>query len=89
LRMVTLLTGACVLIASASASADQTCKAKAIQQKVAWEALLNFVKQCEFEVLIACANQTAKKPNSDALMESCRADMKRTGRQYLHRQGRL
>lgn len=36
----------CTLISSASA-ADQTCKAKAIKQKLAGETLLNFVKQCE------------------------------------------
>src|SRR5262245_44284282 len=69
--MRSLLTAACVLIASASASAEQTCKVKAIRQKLAGEALLTFVKQCEFDALVACTNQTAKKPNSDLLMQSC------------------
>ena len=40
----------CTLISSASA-ADQTCKAKAIKQKLAGEALLNFVKQCEIDAM--------------------------------------
>ena len=53
----------CTLISSASA-ADQTCKAKAIKQKLAGEALLNFVKQCETDALMACANKTAGKPDS-------------------------
>ena len=52
----------CTLISSASA-ADQTCKAKAIKQKLADEALLNFVKQCETDALMACANKTAGKPD--------------------------
>jgi hypothetical protein len=71
MRLVALITGSFILVAGASASADQTCKSKAIQQKLTGDALLNFVKQCEFDVLVACTNQTAKKPNSDLLMESC------------------
>ena len=53
----------CTLISSVSA-ADQTCKAKAIKQKLAGEALLNFVKQCETDAMVACANKTAGKPDS-------------------------
>jgi hypothetical protein len=30
-----------------TAATDETCKAKATQQKLAGEALLDFVKQCE------------------------------------------
>ena len=64
----------CTLISSASA-ADQTCKAKAIKQKLAGEALLNFVKQCETDALMACANKTAGKPDSvDTLMDACVAN---------------
>jgi hypothetical protein len=33
-----------------------SCKAKAVQQKLSGKALLNFVKQCEFDALAACAN---------------------------------
>ena len=54
----------CTLISSASA-ADQTCKAKANKQKLAGEALLNFVKQCETDAMVACANKTAGKPDSE------------------------
>jgi hypothetical protein len=63
----------CTLISSASA-ADQTCKAKAIKQKLAGEALLNFVKQCETDAMVACANKTAGKPDSDTLMDACVAN---------------
>jgi hypothetical protein len=64
----------CTLISSASA-ADQTCKAKAIKQKLAGEALLNFVKQCETDALMACADKTAGKPDSvDTLMDACVAN---------------
>ena len=57
----------CTLISNASV-ADQTCKAKAIKQKLAGETLLNFVKQCETDALMACANKTAGKPE---LMDAC------------------
>ena len=63
----------CTLISSASA-ADQTCKAKAIKQKLAGEALLNFVKQCETDAMVACANRTAGRPDSDTLMDACVAN---------------
>jgi hypothetical protein len=61
----------CALVASNSASAVQTCKAKATQQKFTGEALLNFVKKCETEALLACGNQAAGKPDSDAFMDAC------------------
>lgn len=48
----------CTLISNASV-ADQTCKAKAIKQKLAGETLLNFVKQCETDALMACARLPA------------------------------
>ncbi len=45
----------CALVASGSASAGQTCKAKANQQKLVGEALVRFVKQCESDTLMVCA----------------------------------
>jgi hypothetical protein len=63
----------CALAASGNAGADQTCKAKAVQQKLTGEALLNFVKQCEFDALAACANLAAGKPDSDSFMDVCTA----------------
>jgi hypothetical protein len=57
------------LVVSGSAGAVQTCKSKATQQKLTGEVLLNFVKQCELDVLVACANQTAGKPEEQ--MNSC------------------
>jgi hypothetical protein len=50
------------LVVSGSAEAGQTCKSKATQQQLTGEVLLNFVKQCELDALVACANQTAGKP---------------------------
>ena len=57
------------LLVCGSAGAVQTCKSKATQQKLTGEALLNFVKQCELDVLVACANKTAGKPEEQ--MNSC------------------
>ena len=48
-----------------SAGADQTCKAKANQQKLAGEALVKFVERCEFEALEACQDQNAHKPDDN------------------------
>jgi hypothetical protein len=58
----------CGLVISGTAAADQTCKAKATRQKLAGEALISFVKNCETDALMACANQTAGKPD---LMDTC------------------
>ena len=63
--------GLCSLVASGSAGADQTCKIKAAQQKLAGEALVSFVKQCESDALMVCANLAAGKPDSDAFMDAC------------------
>ena len=57
------------LLVSGSAEAVQTCKSKATQQHLTAEALLNFVKQCELDALVACADQTAGKPEEQ--MNSC------------------
>jgi len=57
------------LVASGSAEAVQTCKSKATQQQLTGEALVNFVKQCELDALVACANETAGK--SEEQMNSC------------------
>ena len=61
----------CALVIGENAGADQTCKAKATQQKLAGDVLLNFVKQCETDALMACANKTAGKPD---LMDACVAN---------------
>ena len=51
----------CALAASGNAGADQTCKAKAVQHKLTGEALLNFVKQCEFDALAACGKRGGRR----------------------------
>jgi hypothetical protein len=38
-----------------TAAADQTCKAKATEQRLAGVALLSFVKRCEVGAQMACA----------------------------------
>jgi hypothetical protein len=58
-----------ILVVSGNAGAVQTCKSKAIHQKLTGDALLNFAKQCELDVLAACANQTAGKPEEE--MNNC------------------
>jgi hypothetical protein len=45
----------CALVISSTAAADQTCKAKATEQRLAGSALLSFVKQCEVQAQMAYA----------------------------------
>ena len=71
MKPLALALGLCALVASGSAGADQTCKTKAAQQKLASEALVSFVKQCESDALMVCANLAAGKPDSDAFMDAC------------------
>jgi hypothetical protein len=65
----------CCFIISGTVAADQTCKAKAIGQKLAGEGLISFVKKCETDVHMACAEQAMGKmlegPNSDRFIEKC------------------
>jgi hypothetical protein len=70
MKPLALILALCALVANGSASAAQTCKAKATQQKLTGEALISFVKQCETDALMACANQTAGKPD-DEQMNTC------------------
>ena len=51
-----------------------------MQQKLTGAALLNFVKQCEFDALAACANLAAGKPDSDSFMDVCTAKAMEWGR---------
>jgi hypothetical protein len=67
----------CGSVISATAAADQTCKAKAAQQKLAGEALLSFVKQCETDAYMACAEAAHKmlaEPGSDRFIHTCVAE---------------
>jgi hypothetical protein len=65
----------CSLVFSATAAADQTCKAKAIRQKLAGEALFSFVKKCETDAYAACEEQAAGKKlaglASDSFTNTC------------------
>jgi hypothetical protein len=71
------LTFALVLcsLVSGTAAADQTCKAKATSQKLAGEALFSFVKNCESDAYMACAEQAAGKmlaePAGDLFIDKC------------------
>jgi hypothetical protein len=74
-RLVLVPVLCCGLVTNGTAAADQTCKAKATGQKLAGEALLNFVKQCETDAYMACAKQVSDKmlaePASDAFIDTC------------------
>ena len=63
------------LVTNETAAADQTCKAKATQQKLAGKALFDFVKQCETDAHMACAEEAAGKmlaePASDRFIDTC------------------
>jgi len=66
------------LVTNETAVADQTCKAKATQQKLAGKALFDFVKQCETDAHMACAEEAAGKmlaePASDRFIDTCVID---------------
>ena len=67
----------CGLVISGTEAADQTCKAKATQQELAGEALLSFVKQCETDAYMACAEAAHKmlaEPASDRFIDTCVID---------------
>ena len=71
MKFLALALALCGLVLSGSAGLDQTCKARANQQKLAGEALVKFVERCEFEALEACQDQNAHKPDDNRLMEVC------------------
>jgi hypothetical protein len=67
----------CGLVSSGTAAADLTCKAEATQQKLAGKALLDFVKQCETDAYMACAEAAHKmlaEPGSDRFIHTCVAE---------------
>ena len=65
----------CGLVITGTAAADQTCKAKATRQKLAGDALVSFVKNCETDAYLACLEQAAGKklagPASDHFIDKC------------------
>jgi hypothetical protein len=75
MKRLTLALVLCGLVISGTATADQTCKAKATRQKLAGEALISFVKNCETDANMACAEQAVSKmlagPASDRFINKC------------------
>ena len=75
MKRLTLALVLCGLVISGTATADQTCKAKATRQKLAGEALISFVKNCETDANMACAEQAVSKmlagPASDRFIDKC------------------
>ena len=72
----------CGLVISETAAADQTCKAKATKQKLAGEALISFVKKCESDAYLTCAEAVRKKlagPASDSFIDKCATKAMGTG----------
>jgi len=64
----------CGLVVSGPAAADQTCKAKATAQRLAGKALFSFVKRCEGDAQMACAEAVHKmlaEPASDRFIHTC------------------
>ena len=57
LALIFVLSG---LVISSTAAAGQTCKAKATEQKLAGEGLFSFVKRCEVDAQMACADAAHK-----------------------------
>jgi hypothetical protein len=70
----------CALLISSTAAADQTCKAKATEQRLAGAALFSFVKRCEVEAQMACAEAAHKMLAEPARKaSSIRASRKQLG----------
>jgi hypothetical protein len=84
MRPLTLALLLCGLVVGGTSAADQTCKAKATKQKLTGEALVSFVKQCETDALLACGNQAAGKPDSDAFMDDCVVKAVGVGPRWCH-----
>ena len=64
----------CGLVISRTTAANETCKAKATEQKLAETALFSFVKQCEADAHMACAEAAHKmlaEPAGDRFIHTC------------------
>ena len=65
----------CGLVVSGTAAAVLTCKAKATWKKLAGEALVSFVKQCETDAYMECVKQADDKhlagPAADPFINTC------------------
>jgi hypothetical protein len=64
----------CGLVISNTAAADQTCKAKATEQRLAGAALFSFAKRCEMDAQMACAEAAHKmlaEPARDDFIHAC------------------
>jgi hypothetical protein len=63
----------CGLLISSTAAADQTCKVKAAEQRLASAALFSFVKRCEVDAQMACAEAAHKmlaEPASESFIHT-------------------
>jgi len=64
----------CGLLISSTEAAGQACKAKATEQRLAGEALFTFVKRCEVDAQMACADAAHKmlaEPASGEFIHTC------------------
>jgi hypothetical protein len=77
----------CGLAINGTAAADQTCRAKATRQKLARDALISFVKNCETDATMACAEQAVGKmlagPASDRFIDKCITKAMGTGPRWV------
>ena len=73
MRPLAVIVVLCGLVIT-TAAADQTCKAKATEQKLAGEALFSFVKRCEVDAQMACMEAVHKmlaEPASEEFIQTC------------------
>ena len=64
----------CGLLISSTATAGQTCKAKATEQGLGGTALFSFVKRCEVDAQMACmdaAHKMLAEPASEDFIHMC------------------
>jgi hypothetical protein len=73
-RIFVLFFVLCGLVISDTAAADQTCKEKATEQRLASAALFSFVKQCEVLAQMVCeeaAHKMLAEPARDRFVHTC------------------
>src|SRR6516164_2117516 len=74
MQTLALIVVLCGLLISSTATADQTCKAKAAEQELAGAALFSFVKRCEVDAQMACmdaAHKMLAEPASEDFIHTC------------------
>ncbi len=68
--MSRIMIAAILVLATSAANADDTCKSKAADKKLAGAALTSFSKKCEKDATASCTQQAADKKLNGAAKTS-------------------